>query len=48
MLRGGNPDRAYRERIRAEKVLMGLESVRHHSFLADFRNFTQTGRTLFE
>jgi lipopolysaccharide/colanic/teichoic acid biosynthesis glycosyltransferase len=48
ILRGGDPDRAYRERIRAEKVLLGLEYVRCHSFPADLRILMRTLRALFD
>jgi lipopolysaccharide/colanic/teichoic acid biosynthesis glycosyltransferase len=49
MLRGSaDPHQAYREKIRPEKIRLGLEYVRSHSFLTDCRIIVNTLKALVE
>jgi lipopolysaccharide/colanic/teichoic acid biosynthesis glycosyltransferase len=48
ILRGSSdPHQAYRERIRPQKIRLGLEYVRRHSLVVDCRILVQTLRALF-
>ncbi|HEV2402101.1 MAG TPA: sugar transferase [Candidatus Sulfotelmatobacter sp.] len=49
ILRGSaDPHQAYREKIRPEKIRLGLEYVRSHSFLTDCRIILSTLKALVE
>jgi len=49
ILRGSaDPHQAYREKIRPEKIRLGLEYVRSHSFLTDCRIILNTLKALVE
>jgi lipopolysaccharide/colanic/teichoic acid biosynthesis glycosyltransferase len=49
ILRGSaDPHQAYREKIRPEKIRLGLEYVRNHSFLTDCRIILGTLRGILE
>ena len=49
ILRGSpDPHQTYREKIRPEKIRLGLEYVRNHSFWIDFKILVKTLKTLFE
>jgi lipopolysaccharide/colanic/teichoic acid biosynthesis glycosyltransferase len=49
ILRGSaDPHQAYREKIRPEKIRLGLEYVRSHSFLTDCRIIVNTLKALVE
>ncbi|MGD0402208.1 MAG: sugar transferase [Candidatus Acidiferrales bacterium] len=49
ILRGSSdPHAAYREKIRPEKIRLGLEYVRRRSFLTDFKIILQTLKTIVE
>jgi len=49
ILRGApDPHQAYREKIRPEKIRLGLEYVRHHSLLTDCKIVWQTLKALFQ
>ena len=49
ILRGAaDPHQAYRERIRPEKIRLGLEYVHHHSLLTDCRILLKTLRAIFD
>lgn len=43
-----DPDKAYAEKIRSEKIRLQLEYVRNHSFWADLKIMFKTFRVLFE
>lgn len=43
-----DPHQAYLEKIRPEKVRLGLEYVRQHSFLVDMKILTETFLTIFK
>lgn len=49
ILRGSaNPHQTYREKIRPEKIRLGLEYVQKHSFLTDCRIILDTLKVIFE
>lgn len=49
ILRGSaDPHQAYREKIRPEKIRLGLEYVQKHSFLTDCRIIFDTLKVIFE
>lgn len=49
ILRGSaDPHQTYREKIRPEKIRLGLEYVRNHSFLTDCRIIVNTLKALVE
>ena len=49
ILRGAaDPHAAYREKIRPEKIRLGLEYVQHHSFWIDLKIIFKTLRVIFE
>jgi lipopolysaccharide/colanic/teichoic acid biosynthesis glycosyltransferase len=49
ILRGAaDPHAAYREKIRPEKIRLGLEYVAHHSFWIDLKIILKTLRVIFE
>lgn len=43
-----DPERTYLEKIRPEKVRLGLEYVRHHTILDDFQILLRTAAAAFE
>jgi lipopolysaccharide/colanic/teichoic acid biosynthesis glycosyltransferase len=49
ILRGSaDPHQAYREKIRPEKIRLGLEYIERHSLLVDMRILLKTFKVLFE
>ena len=49
ILRGSvDPHQTYRERIRPEKIRLGLEYVRKHSFLTDCKIIVDTVKVIFD